>query len=124
MVTKDDTNQVGYGVVGNKCSKGLNYGIREMTNPTRPLTTTVKITNAFLNRLPVRTNGDIPKSQIFQAMKLINKVEVKAPIKAGEVIIKNVLDTGVDVIASRSMHENEELNYYFTHPKIKKIINL
>lgn len=105
-VTKDDLSQVGYIVEGNKCFRGVDYGIKEMTYPTRVLTTTVIIWNASVKRLPVRTSGAIPKYLIKEAMKLINNVEVKAPVRAGQIIINNILDTGVDIIASRSMYPN------------------
>lgn len=105
-VIKSDTSQTGYIVEGNKCFRGVDYGIKEMTNPTRVLTTTVVISDASVKRLPVRTSGTIPKHLMKQAMELINKVEVKAPIKVGQVIMKNILDTGVDIVASRSMYHN------------------
>lgn len=105
-VIKDDTTDTGYVVEGNKCFRGADYGVKELTNPTRVLTTTVIIFDAPLKRLPVRTSGAIPKHLIQQAMELINKVEVKAPIKVGQVIIKNILGTGVDVVASRSMYQS------------------
>lgn len=107
-VTKNDTSQIGYDVEGNKCFRGADYGVKEMTNPTRALTTTVIISDASIKRLPVRTSGAIPKHLIKQAMELINKAEVKAPIKVGQVIIRNILDTGVDIIASRTMYQNSE----------------
>ena len=90
-------------VEGNQCNRGKAYAINELTAPTRVLSTTIKINNGFLNRLPVRTTIGIPKEKIFDAMKLINHVVVNAPIKRGDVIIKNILGTGVDVISSRSM---------------------
>ncbi|KAB3537720.1 DUF1667 domain-containing protein [Alkaliphilus pronyensis] len=92
-----------YIVTGNKCPRGKDYGIKEMTNPTRVLTSTVKIKNAHLCRIPVRTKGEIPKGLIFKCMKEINKVEISGPIKVGDIIIKNVLGTGIDIIATRSM---------------------
>ena len=107
-VAEDDTSQAGYAVEGNKCFRGADYGIKEMTNPTRTLTTTVIISKASVKRLPVRTSGAIPKHQMKQAMELINKVEVKAPIKAGQVIIKDILDTGVNIIATKSIYQNYE----------------
>jgi len=111
-VIKDDISETGYIVKGNKCLRGLDYGIKEMTNPTRVLTTTIRISDAPLNRIPVRTSGAIPKHLIFEAMKLINEAEVKAPIKVGQIIIKNILDTGVDIIASRSIYQNSEHEAY------------
>ena len=92
-----------YTVEGNKCPRGKKYGIKELTNPTRVVTSTVRIKGGILNRLPVKTNGDIAKEKIFECMKLLNKIEVESPIKVGSVIIKDVLGTSVDVVASRSM---------------------
>ena len=102
-VKRDENSPSGYCISGSQCKKGEAYGIKELTNPTRVLTTTVKINNTHHSRLPVRTNGAIPKDKIFPCMKAINKVEIRAPVKAGKVIIENILDTGIDLIASRSM---------------------
>lgn len=102
-VVKDGKTEEGYAVSGNQCLRGKVYGIKEMTNPTRVLTTTVKITEGSLPRLPVTTKGAIPKELLMAAMEVINKAEVAAPAKVGQVIIKNLLDTGVDVVATRSM---------------------
>lgn len=107
-VTKNDASPAGYDVEGNTCFRGAEYGIKEMTNPTRTLTTTVTISGAALKRLPVRTSGAIPKHLLKQAMEVINKVEVKAPIQTGQVIIKNILNTGVDIIASRNMYQDSD----------------
>ena len=102
-VTEDSASNEGFNVTGNKCPRGNVYGIKEMTNPTRMLPTTVTINNAFLNRLPVITNNPIPKKLIFNCMAVINSIVVEAPIKMGDVIIENILDTGVNIIASRDM---------------------
>lgn len=105
-IKKDDSNERGYSVEGNTCKRGENYGIKEVTNPTRVLTSTVVLKNSSLKRLPVVTKGDIPKGKMFEAMKEINKVVVNAPIDEGDVIIENLLDTGVDLIAARSIKAN------------------
>ena len=102
-VTKDANSASGYVVTGATCKRGEVYGVKELTNPTRMLTSTVKINGALVRRLPVRTSTDIPKEKIFDCMTEINKVEVTAPIKCGKVIIENILNTGVNIIASRSM---------------------
>jgi CxxC motif-containing protein len=94
-----------YKITGNQCKRGIIYAQKELTNPTRVLPTTVKIKNGPLRRLPVRTNGAIPKGKIFEAMDIINKVEVEAPIKMGDVVVANILNTGIDVIASRTMEK-------------------
>lgn len=102
-VTEDENEPLGYKVTGNTCNRGIDYGIKELTNPTRVLTSTVKITKAHLKRLPVRTNGAIPKDKIFECMKVINSLALEAPVKVGQVILENILGTGIDLIATKDM---------------------
>lgn len=102
-VTLDEKSEQNYLVEGNKCARGAEYGIKELTNPTRVITSTIKITKAHLKRLPVRTNGAIPKNKISECMKVINSLAVESPIRTGEVIVPNILDTGIDLIATRDM---------------------
>ncbi|MBE5956995.1 MAG: DUF1667 domain-containing protein, partial [Lachnospiraceae bacterium] len=71
--------------------------------PTRVITTTVAIEGGIYRRIPVKTAGDIPKGMIFDIMDEINKVVVKSPIKVGDVIIENVLGTGVNVVSAKNM---------------------
>ena len=101
-----DESVSGYSVSGNKCKLGKEYGIKEMTNPTRLLTTTVKLKNSHLKRLPVRTDLPIQKELIKNCMREINRIEVCAPVSAGMILVKNILGTGVNVISSRSIGQN------------------
>lgn len=89
--------------LGNKCTKGKKYAAGELRNPTRVLTSTVAIEGAPFVRLPVRTSAPIPKSKIFDCMKLTEKAKVSAPITIGDAVIKNILHLGIDVIATRNM---------------------
>lgn len=101
-VTLDDDGKV-LDVQGNACPRGDVYARKELTNPTRMLTSTVRINGAMYERLPVVTSADIPKDSQFDVMKEIAKVDVTAPVVNGQVLIKDVLGLGVDIIASRSM---------------------
>ncbi len=92
-------------VTGNGCERGAVYGRKEITNPTRVLTTTVKIEQAMISRLPVKTDGDIPKQMLFQAMEEINGIVVKAPVKRGNVVLKNLLGLPVNVIATKTIEK-------------------
>jgi len=92
-----------YQVTGNQCKRGEVYGKKELINPTRIITSTVIIKEAQHNRLPVKTNGEIPKAMIFEIMKKLNNIVVTSPITMGDVIIPNVCDTGIDIVATRSM---------------------
>jgi CxxC motif-containing protein len=101
-IDMDDQGQI-LNVTGNACNRGDTYARKELTNPTRMLTSTVKISGAMYERLPVITSSDIPKGMMFEVMKALAQVEVVAPIKMDEVIVKNVCGLEVDIIASRSM---------------------
>ncbi len=92
-----------YRVEGNQCKRGITYGQKELTNPTRMVTSTVVIKGGVYPRIPVITRGEVPKHLVFEVMKEINKVIVVSPITRGTVVIENVLGTGVDVVTSRSM---------------------
>lgn len=91
------------GVEGQRCKKGEKYANEEAINPTRTLTTTVAIDNAPLPRLPVKTGKPVPRELIMSCMERLNEVVATAPVKEGEIIINNILDTGIDVVATRSM---------------------
>jgi len=88
------------GISGNMCRKGTDYAKTEVINPMRILTTTVRMEDNRL--LPVKTERPLPKALIFDAMKELSHVRVKAPVKIGQVVYPNVADTGVNVVATRS----------------------
>lgn len=90
-------------VTGNKCPRGVEYGINEVTHPVRVITSTVKVKNGHIPVVPVKTKTAIPKELNFKCMEEIDKVTFKAPIKIGDVVIENVLGTGVDVVATRNV---------------------
>lgn len=92
-----------YKVTGNQCKKGEYFGKKELKNPTRTLTSTVKIQGAIYPRMPVKTKEEIPKDKIFEIMSCLNSITLKSPVKVNQVIIQNVANTGVDIIATRSM---------------------
>lgn len=90
-------------VEGNTCKRGEIYGLNEVTNPVRVVTSTVKVNGGELPVVPVKTIGAIPKHLNFECMDIINGTVIEAPVKMGDVIIENVLGTGVDVVASRNI---------------------
>ncbi|MDF2612408.1 MAG: hypothetical protein K0S71_194 [Clostridia bacterium] len=90
-------------VTGHTCKRGEIYGIEEVTHPTRVITTTVKLAKSIYPMLPVKTNGAIPKDLNFKCMAILNQVEWRAPVKLGDIIVKDLLGTGIDVVATRTM---------------------
>lgn len=103
-VISDPESETGYIVNGAQCDRGIVYAIKEMSNPTRLLTSTVKIKGGNLPRLPVRTDNPIPKGKIFDCMKIINEVEVEVPVEMGQILVENILGTESNIIASRSLY--------------------
>lgn len=100
---KDGDAPKGYRVSGNTCKRGIDYGIKELTEPTRMVTSTVRITGAPLPRLSVRTDRAIPKEHIMACMKAINGLTVKSPVRMGQVLLSDLLGTGANIIATRSL---------------------
>ncbi len=87
-------------VTGNTCKRGEIYAVKEITNPSRTVTSTVRVVGGERPVVAVRTKTDIPKDKIFACMEAINKAEVTAPVKIGDVVIADVCGTGVDVVAT------------------------
>ncbi|MDO4197657.1 MAG: DUF1667 domain-containing protein [Erysipelotrichaceae bacterium] len=92
-----------YKVSGNHCKIGEDYGKNELINPTRVLTTTVKIKGGLHSQLPCKSDGAIPKSKLLEACRSLKEVCVSSPVKKGDIIVKNILDTGIDIISCKDM---------------------
>ncbi len=94
-------------VSGNTCRRGEEYGRREVTAPTRTVTSTVQVAGGQAPVVPVRTRTDIPKEKIFDCMDAIRAALVRAPVRMGDVVIPNAAGTGVDVVATRDVEKRE-----------------
>ena len=93
----------GYAVTGNGCPRGAEYGKIELTHPTRVVTSTVRCVGGRYPRCPVKTDRAVPKEKIFQVMRALDGVELTAPVRTGQVVLKNVCGTGAGVVATRSL---------------------
>lgn len=87
-------------VKGNKCKRGFEYASAEVISPVRILTTTVKLKGLGHARLAVRSSKPVPKTLLKSCMEEINKITLSIPAKMGDVIIHDILGTGVDIIAA------------------------
>ncbi|MFA6866462.1 MAG: DUF1667 domain-containing protein [Clostridia bacterium] len=90
-------------VKGNKCPRGIAFAEKELTAPTRSLTSTVATIFKQMPVVSVRTDGEIPKGQMLELMKIINSITVDKPLKVGTVVAVNVLDSGVNLIITTDM---------------------
>ncbi len=90
-------------VSGNTCKRGEKFAIVEVTNPTRSLTSTLKTKEPLRGVLPVRTDGEIPKGMISEAMKKLAITVIDKPYRVGDVVIKDFMGTNVNLIATSSL---------------------
>ena len=90
-------------VRGFSCKRGKEYAVQEHTDPRRTLTTTVAIDGAIVARLPVKSSQAIPKGRVQAACTALHAVRVSAPVRLGDVIVADILDTGADIVATRDV---------------------
>ncbi len=90
-------------VRGTSCRRRDRYAAQEHTDPRRSVTTTVAIDDARWPRLPVKTTADMPRDLVHAAVAHLHGVRVAAPVARGDVIVADLLGTGIDVVATRAM---------------------
>ena len=95
-------------VTGNSCPRGEAFALQELTAPKRTICSTVRTAFPDTPVLPVRVSTDIPKDRIFDVMNAINDVCVTTPVKRGDVLIRDVLGTGADVIVTSDLLYTEQ----------------
>ena len=90
-------------VSGNSCKRGEIYVRKEVTDPTRIVTPTVRVSGGKADMVSVKTRSDIPKGKISDCVKALKGVAVEAPVHIGDVIISDVAGTGVDIVATKNV---------------------
>lgn len=90
-------------VTGNTCPRGPKYAADEVTAPKRMLTSTVAIEGGMLPLLPVVSSTVLPKERVLECAAYLRSIKINAPIKTGDVVVRNILNLGVDILASRDM---------------------
>lgn len=88
---------------GYSCPLGLKYASEEALNPRRVVCTTVRVVGGRYPRLPVRTSMPVPRDRIREVVQSLRGIVVEAPVRRGEVIVRNVAGTGADIIAERDL---------------------
>ena len=85
-------------VSGNTCKRGELYGVQEFTHPKRAITTLVKTADGSV--VSVKTSALVPKERIFEVVGKIHELDVRPDAKIGDVLAKDLLGLGVDVIVT------------------------
>lgn len=93
----------GIQISGEGCARGREYVLREMTDPRRTISTSVRIVGGNCPLLSVRLTQPIPRDRVRDAVEVIHKLHPNAPIEIGTVLISGIFDTDSDVIATRTV---------------------
>lgn len=102
-ITAEVENGKVINVYGNTCARGITYAQKEIEDPVRTLTSTVAVMNGVHPRVSVKTQREIPKGKMMECAQALKDVKVEAPIKIGDVILTNVVETGINIIATVSI---------------------
>jgi CxxC motif-containing protein len=92
-------------IIGYACNRGLQYAKKEYTNPTRILTTTVRVSNGDYEMVSVKTEMDMPKHLLIKCIQELKNVKIEAPVKIGDIVYKNILNTGIDIISTMNVNK-------------------
>jgi len=94
-------------VEGNKCKRGIEYARSEALDPRRMLTTSVLVNDGEWPLASVKSSKPVPKEKLFSVLKEIGGTAVKAPVNSGQIIIKNTANTGIDIVATKTVLAKE-----------------
>ena len=92
-------------VTGNTCPRGKAYAENEVTNPMRIVTSTVRVSGGDRVSVSCKTKSDIPKRKIFDVIRALKEVVIEAPVNIGDILVKNVAETGVAVVATSNAYK-------------------
>jgi len=90
-------------ITGNTCPKGEAYARNEFTAPVRTLTSLIRVEGRRNQVVSVKTNGEIPKGKIGECMGILRKAVASAPVRVGDILISNIADTGIDIVATSAL---------------------
>lgn len=103
VLTVEMEGQEVVSVSGNTCKRGDTYARKEVTNPTRIVTSTVRVAGGEADMVSVKTKEDISKGKIVECIKALKDVQVQAPVHIGDVIVTDIAGTGVDIVATKNI---------------------
>lgn len=106
-------------IAGNTCPRGAEYARKELTDPRRVLTTTVRVRGGSLPAVSVKTLTDIPKDRIFQCMRELKDVVLEAPVDTGQVAVESIADTGIPVVTTKTVRKEVNTAGHLGMPSIK-----
>ena len=97
-------------VTGNACPRGKIYAINELTNPTRTITSSIRVSNRPYTLVSVKTDKPIPKDKMFEVMEEIDKLSIEAPTQSGQIVKANILGLDSNIIITKNIEQSFKLN--------------
>ncbi len=95
-------------VKGNGCKKGVCYAQTECTNPTRILTTTMRVEKGKYPLVPVKSEKGLPKHLLMECMEAVNNLKATAPVHIGDILVENILNSGINIAATNNVEKLAE----------------
>ncbi len=95
-------------ISGYSCQRGKKFAETEFYNPERMVTTVVSLSGGEYPYLPVISDGQVPKEILKSCIHLLKNIQVKAPIKMGDIVVDNILDTGINIIVAKAARMEEK----------------
>jgi len=93
---------------GEACRRGVAFVEEELTAPKRMLTTTVRVRGGEFPLVPVRSTEPLSKGLVPDVVARLREVELSAPVGEHQVVLADVLGTGVDIVTSRALARADE----------------
>lgn len=90
-------------VTGNACPRGKIYAINELTNPTRTITSSIRVSNRPYTLVSVKTDKPVPKDKMFDVMREIDKLSIEAPTRIGQIVLSNILGTDANIVITKDI---------------------
>ena len=102
-ITADYTDRDNFSIEGNRCNRGYEFTLNECFEPKRMFTGSVRLKGSSRKMLPLRSDAPVPKEMLMDISESIRDIEVSAPLDSHQIIVKNVLGTGVDLISTMTV---------------------
>lgn len=101
---KENKEDNSYIITGNRCPQGEKYALKEIREPSRVLFSRVLLDKGPMSRLHVKTDKIVPSYFKDSFIKIIEKTRVEAPVAKGDILIENILNTGINVVSARRVN--------------------
>ena len=90
------------GFEGHQCKRGEAHARDEILDPRRLLTTTVRVRGSATRLVPARTSGPVPRERMMAIMSIVRTLVADTPVRPGQVLLADLLGTGIDLVATGS----------------------